>query len=109
VNSLVNQQQDTLRGIIEDFEEKVKRELQRILLNIFSKEKARLEEALSSESGQQLLAIRTFRVQLSKQTERINTLQMNLEQAQNKKEEKKNAALEVDNVFLFENNYFFRV
>jgi hypothetical protein len=61
VNSLVNQQQDTLRGIIEDFEEKVKRELQRILLNIFSKEKARLEEALSSESGQQLLAIRTFR------------------------------------------------
>ncbi|CAF2631654.1 unnamed protein product [Rotaria sp. Silwood2] len=80
VNSLVNQQQDTLRGIIEDFEEK---------------EKARLEEALLSESGQQQLAIRTFKVQLNKQTERINTLQKNIEELQNKKEETKNSALEV--------------
>ncbi|CAF4073938.1 unnamed protein product, partial [Adineta steineri] len=80
VNSLVNQQQDALRGIIEDFEEK---------------EKARLEEALLSESGQQQLALRTFKVQLNKQNERINTLQMNIEQTQNKKEQKKNSALEI--------------
>ncbi|CAF0846231.1 unnamed protein product [Rotaria sp. Silwood1] len=80
VNSLVNQQQDTLRGIIEDFEEK---------------EKARLEEALLSESGQQQLAMRTFKVQLIKQTERINNLQKNIEELQNKKEETKNSALEV--------------
>ncbi|UJR23182.1 hypothetical protein I4U23_026201 [Adineta vaga] len=80
VNSLVNQQQDTLRGIIEDFEEK---------------EKARLEEALSSESGQQQLAIRTFKVQLNKQNERMQTLETNIEQAQNKKEQTKNAALAI--------------
>ncbi|CAF1612104.1 unnamed protein product [Adineta ricciae] len=77
VNSLVNQQQDTLRGIIEDFEEK---------------EKARLEEAFSSESGQQLLAIRTFKVQLNKQTERKQILQTNIEQAQSKKEQTFKAA-----------------
>jgi hypothetical protein len=34
-------------------------------------------------------------VQLSKQNERINTLQINAEQAQNKREETKNSALEV--------------
>ncbi|CAF3903302.1 unnamed protein product [Rotaria sp. Silwood2] len=62
---------------------------------ILSKEKARLEEALLSESGQQQLAIRTFKVQLNKQTERINTLQKNIEELQNKKEETKNSALEV--------------
>jgi hypothetical protein len=59
------------------------------------KEKARLEEALLSENGQQQLAIRTFKVQLNKQTERRNALQMNIEQAKIKKEEKRNAALEV--------------
>jgi len=90
VNSLVNQQQDTLRGIIEDFEEK---------------EKARLEEALLSENGQQQLAIRTFKVQLNKQAERMNTLQTNIEQAQNKKEETKNSALKLNNnMTVFEMN-----
>jgi hypothetical protein len=59
------------------------------------KEKARLEEALLSENGQQQLAIRTFKVQLNKQIERRNALQMNIEQAKIKKEEKRNAALEV--------------
>jgi hypothetical protein len=66
-----------------------------------SKEKARLEEALLSESGQQQLAIRTFKVQLNKQNERLNILQMNVEQAQNKKEQTKNAALEVKKIFIF--------
>ncbi|CAF5121519.1 unnamed protein product, partial [Rotaria magnacalcarata] len=80
VNSLVTQQQDTLRGIIEDFEEK---------------EKARLEEALLSESGQQQLAIRTFKVQLNKQLERIDKLQKNIDELQNKKEQTKTSALEV--------------
>ena len=80
VNSLVNQQQDTLRGIIEDFEEK---------------EKARLEQALQSESGQQQLAIRTYRVQLGKQNDRLNTLQTNIGQAQDKKEQARNTAVQV--------------
>lgn len=80
VNSLVNQQQDTLRGIIEDFEEK---------------EKARLEEALQSESGQQQLAIRTYRVQLGKQNDRLNTLQTNIGQAQEKKEQARKTAVKV--------------
>ncbi|CAF3465806.1 unnamed protein product [Rotaria socialis] len=80
VNSLVTQQQDTLRGIIEDFEEK---------------EKARLEEALLSEGGQQQLAIRTFKVQLNKQLERIGKLQKDIDELQNKKEQTKNSALEV--------------
>jgi hypothetical protein len=38
---------------------------------------------------------------LNKQNERINTLQMNIEQAQNKKEEAKNSALEVNISFSF--------
>ncbi|CAF3658000.1 unnamed protein product [Rotaria socialis] len=80
VNSLVTQQQDTLRGIIEDFEEK---------------EKARLEEALLSEGGQQQLAIRTFKVQLNKQLERIGKLQKDIDELQNRKEQTKNSALEV--------------
>ncbi|CAF0803084.1 unnamed protein product [Rotaria sp. Silwood1] len=80
VHTLVNQQQDTLREIIEDFEEK---------------EKARLEEALLSENGQQQLAIRTFKIQLNKQTEKINTLQNLIEQTKIQKEEKRNLALEI--------------
>ncbi|CAF1682034.1 unnamed protein product [Rotaria magnacalcarata] len=80
VQSLVNQQQDTLREIIEGFEEK---------------EKARLEETLLSESGQQQLALRTFKIQISKQTEKINTLQNLIEQTKIKKEEKRNSALEI--------------
>ncbi|CAF3910488.1 unnamed protein product [Rotaria sp. Silwood2] len=80
VHTLVNQQQDTLREIIEDFEEK---------------EKARIEEALLSENGQQQLAMRTFKLQLNKQTEKINTLQNLIEQAKIQKEEKRNLALEI--------------
>ncbi|CAF0725890.1 unnamed protein product [Rotaria sp. Silwood1] len=80
VHTLVNQQQDTLREIIEDFEDK---------------EKARLEEALLSENGQQQLAIRTFKIQLNKQTEKINTLQNLIEQTKIQKEEKRNLALEI--------------
>ena len=59
------------------------------------KERARLEEALSSESGQQQLAVRTFKVQLNKQTEQLNALQGQLEQAKREKDEKRQAALEV--------------
>ncbi|CAF3519053.1 unnamed protein product [Rotaria socialis] len=80
VHSLVNQQQDTLREIIEDFEEK---------------EKARLKETLLSESGQQQLALRTFKIQISKQTEKINTLQNLIEQTKIQKEGKRNSALEI--------------
>ncbi|CAF1096705.1 unnamed protein product, partial [Adineta ricciae] len=80
VHTLVNQQQDTLREIIEDFEEK---------------EKQRLQEALLSESGQQQLAIRTYKIQLSKQSERMHTLQIEIERAKKEKEEKKYQALEI--------------
>ncbi|CAF1187164.1 unnamed protein product [Adineta steineri] len=80
VHTLVNQQQDTLREIIEDFEEK---------------EKARLEEALLSENGQQQLAIRTFKIQLKKQIERKNLLQTQIEQIKIQKEEKRNSALQI--------------
>lgn len=59
------------------------------------KEKARLEEALQSESGQQQLAIRTYRIQLSKQIDRINTLNSNVEQAKDKRETLKIAAQDV--------------
>ena len=59
------------------------------------KERARLEEALSSESGQQQLAIRTFKVQLNKQTEQLNALQGQLERAKLEKDEKRQAALKV--------------
>lgn len=62
---------------------------------VLSKEKARLEEALSSESGQQQLAIRTYKIQLTKQTERLHALQTSVEQAKVNKEEKRNIALEV--------------
>lgn len=54
-----------------------------------------MEEALLSESGQQQLAIRTYRVQLNKQNERINALQTSIEQALGKREEAKNTAVEV--------------
>ncbi|CAF1116701.1 unnamed protein product [Rotaria sordida] len=80
VYTLVNQQQDTLREIIDDFEEK---------------EKVRLEEALLSENGQQQLAIRTFKIQLNKQIEKINTLQNLIEQTKIQKDEKRNLALEI--------------
>ncbi|UJR25743.1 hypothetical protein I4U23_007093 [Adineta vaga] len=80
VHILVNQQQDTLREIIEDFEEK---------------EKLRLQEAFLSESGQQQLAIRTYKVQMNKQTERLNHLKIEIEQAKKQKEEKRNQALEI--------------
>lgn len=80
VTTLVNQQQDTLRGIIEDFEEK---------------EKARLEEALSSESGQQQLAIRTYKIQVNKQNERLNALQASIEQAQTKRDQVKGSATNI--------------
>ena len=63
-------------------------------------EKARLEEALSSESGQQQLAIRTYRIQLNKQNERLNALQASIEQAQNKKEQTRTTAVEVKEFFL---------
>ncbi len=73
---------------------------------MFFKEKARLEEALLSESGQQQLAIRTFKVQLSKQNERLNTLQMNVDQAQNKKEAAKTSAHEVI-IKCFKSTFYF--
>jgi len=60
-----------------------------------SKEKARLEEALSSESGQQQLAIRTYKIQANKQNERINTLQTSIEQAQGKRDQVKSSATDV--------------
>lgn len=60
-----------------------------------SKEKARLEEALSSESGQQQLAIRTYKIQANKQNERINTLQTSIEQAQGKRDQVKGSATDV--------------
>jgi hypothetical protein len=60
------------------------------------KEKARLEEALLSENGQQQLAIRTFKIQLNKQIERQNSLQTQIEEAKKRKEEKRNLALQVN-------------
>lgn len=78
VHTLVNQQQDTLREIIEDYEEKV-----------------RLEETLLSENGQQQLALRTYKIQLNKQTEQMQTLQNQIEQTKTKREEKRNLALEI--------------
>jgi len=97
---LVNQQQDTLREIIEDFEEKVinKKSIERkknFFFLCFLKEKSRLEEALLSENGQQQLAIRTYKIQLNKQATRINLLQNQIEQIKIKKEEKRNIALEI--------------
>ena len=62
------------------------------------KERARLEEALSSESGQQQLAVRTFKVQLNKQIEQLNALQGQLEQAKREKDEKRQAAFQVRRV-----------
>jgi ribosomal protein S15P/S13E len=41
------------------------------------------------------LAIRTYKIQLNKQTERINTLQNQIEQTKKQKEEKRNLALEI--------------
>lgn len=78
VHSLVNQQQDTLREIIEDFEEK---------------EKLRLEESLLTENGQQQLAIRTYKVQLNQQNQRINSLQNQIELSKQIKDEKKALAV----------------
>ena len=75
-------------------------------------EKARLEEALLSESGQQQLAIRTFRIQLSKQTERMNTLKANIQQAQDKKEQMRNSAVEVNikyKRFSFKDSFLLKV
>jgi len=79
VHSLVNQQQDTLRELIEDFEEK---------------EKLRLEECLLTESGQQQLAIRTYKVQLNQQNQRIDLLQKQIEHSKQIKDEKKALAVE---------------
>jgi hypothetical protein len=59
------------------------------------KEKTRLEEALLSENGQQQLALRTFKIQLNKQIERINTLQIQIEQTKIQKDEKRTTALQV--------------
>ena len=59
------------------------------------KEKFSLEEALLSESGQRQLTRRAFKIQLNKQTEKINTLQTQIEQMKGRKEEKRNTALEV--------------
>ena len=63
------------------------------------KEKQRLQEAILSESGQQQLAIRTYKIQLSKQNERMHTLQIEIERAKKEKEEKKIQALEVNTKF----------
>ncbi len=41
------------------------------------------------------MAIRTYKIQLNKQTERINTLQNQIEQTKKQKEEKRNLALEI--------------
>lgn len=72
-----------------------------IYVVLFFKEKGRLEEALSSENGQQQLAIRTYKIQLNKQKEKINSLQNLIEQMKIKKEEEKNAALEVSTISSF--------
>lgn len=45
--------------------------------------------------------MRTFKVQLNKQIERINALNTNIEQAQDKKEQTKDAALKVKYYFKF--------
>ena len=87
-----------MREIIEDFEEKVTEQTLLIPRKIsfhFSKEKARLEEILLSEGGQQQLALRTYKVQLNKQTEKIQNLQNELEQMKKEKEEKRNLALQI--------------
>ena len=54
---------------------------------------------MQSESGQQQMAIRTYRIQLSKQVDRINTLNSNVEQAKDRREKAKLAAQEVRNFF----------
>lgn len=76
--------------------------LQESKLFFFVKEKARLEEALLSEGGQQQLKIRTLKIQINKQTEKIKSLQDLIEQAKIKKEEKRNLALQVKCLVLFE-------
>ncbi len=48
-----------------------------------------------SENGQQQYAIRTYKIQLNKQNERINLLQNQIEQIKIRKEEKRNLALEI--------------
>ena len=59
------------------------------------KEKTHLKEMILSENGQQLLAIRTYKIQLNKQIQQIDTLKNHLEQTKIRKEEKRNMALEV--------------
>ena len=46
-----------------------------------SKEKARLEEALSSESGQQQLAIRTYKTENTELEDEINKLEVRINAA----------------------------
>lgn len=62
---------------------------------LFLKEKARLEESLLTEGGQQQFAIRTYKIQLNKQTEKINQLQNQIGEIKTKKEDKRNIALEI--------------
>ena len=58
-------------------------------------ERARLEEALLSEGGQQQLAIRTYKIQLNKQAEKIENLQNQIEQLRLQREEKRSLAVEI--------------
>lgn len=57
------------------------------------KEKLRLEESLLTENGQQQLAIRTYKVQLNQQNQRINSLQNQIELSKQIKDEKKALAV----------------
>lgn len=50
---------------------------------------------MTSESGQQVLAIRTYRVQLNKQNERIEDLKEKIIDAQKRRDEAKRRAIEV--------------
>lgn len=74
--------------------DELKRNWPRKNLNEFQ-EKLRLEEAMTSESGQQVLAIRTYRVQLNKQNERIEDLKEKIIDAQKRRDEAKRRAIEV--------------
>jgi hypothetical protein len=67
---------------------------------VFVKEKHRLDEMLLTDNGQQQLAMRTFRIQLSQQSNRINTLHNAIEQVQREKNDKRHAALEVRQWFM---------
>ncbi|CAF1171491.1 unnamed protein product [Didymodactylos carnosus] len=71
VNTLVSKEQNNLIRLLEEYEEK---------------EAALLQEAATSETGQQQLLIRTLTNQLNKQKEKINNSKTQLNEAQEKKQ-----------------------